>query len=78
LSARRAHASASSKRPCARRICASEVSASIVLGLTAFGTIPKLSKRVDEAGNAMPFYSWVSRSKGKKVLMVDVFFVGLP
>ena len=56
----------------------SEMQTPQALGLTAFGTIPKLSKRVDEAGNTMPFYSWVSRSKGKKVLMVDVFFVGLP
>jgi trimeric autotransporter adhesin len=45
------------------------------LGLVSFGTIPKSSPRVDEAGNLMPFYSWVARKQGKKTLMVDVFFV---
>lgn len=56
----------------------SEMQTPQALGLASFGIIPRLSKRVDEAGNAMPFFSWVTRSNSRKVLMVDVFFVGLP
>lgn len=56
----------------------SEMKRPQALDILAFETIPKFSKHVDAAGNTMPYYSWVIRSKGKKVLMVDVFFALLP
>jgi hypothetical protein len=48
------------------------------LGLVAFDTIPRFSKRIDAAGNTMPYFSWVTRLRGPKVLMVDVFFAQIP
>jgi hypothetical protein len=56
----------------------SEMTTPRALNLLAFGTIPKFRNHVDESGNAIPFYAWVDRSKGKKLLMVDVFFAKLP
>lgn len=48
------------------------------LGLVSFGTIPKFQSDMDEAGNRMPMYSWVTTVKRKKLKMVDVFFRELP
>lgn len=56
----------------------SELETPEALGLVAFDTIPRFSRHVDAAGNTMPFYSWVTRLKGRRVLMVDVFFANLP
>lgn len=47
-------------------------------GFQTFETIPKHKMYVDEAGNTIPFYAWVYRVRGKRVLMVDVYFRSLP
>ena len=48
-------------------------------GITALGTIPKLRKHVDAAGNLMPYWAWaVQRGKPGRLQMVDVFFRHLP
>ncbi|HKE94673.1 MAG TPA: hypothetical protein VKB34_10230, partial [Povalibacter sp.] len=56
----------------------SELATLNVLGLVALGTIPKYRRYVDESGNDIPFYAWVTNRIGRKVLMVDVFFRELP
>jgi len=44
-------------------------------GITALGTIPKLRKYVDAAGNLIPYWSWAMlKGKPARVQMVDVFF----
>lgn len=47
-------------------------------GLTSLQTIPRLRKYVDGAGNIIPYWAWASAGKGRKALMVDVFFLVLP
>jgi hypothetical protein len=48
-------------------------------GITALGTIPKMRRFVDAAGNLMPYWSWaLKRDKPGRVQMVDVFFRPLP
>jgi hypothetical protein len=49
------------------------------VGLTALETIPKVRKRVDEAGNVLPYWAWaVQRGHAGRAAMVDVFFRQLP
>jgi hypothetical protein len=48
-------------------------------GLTALETIPKIRKRVDEAGNVIPYWAWALRQdRSGRAAMVDVFFRQLP
>jgi hypothetical protein len=48
-------------------------------GLTALETIPKVRKRVDEAGNVIPYWAWaLQRGRAGRAAMVDVFFRQLP
>lgn len=48
-------------------------------GITALETIPKIRKRVDEAGNVIPYWAWaVQQNRGGRAAMVDVFFRQLP
>jgi hypothetical protein len=48
-------------------------------GITALGTIPKLRKHEDAAGNLMPYWAWaLQRGKPGRMQMVDVFFQLLP
>jgi hypothetical protein len=46
---------------------------------TGLETIPKIRKRVDAAGNIIPYWAWAVKSaKPGRTQMVDVFFVVLP
>jgi trimeric autotransporter adhesin len=48
-------------------------------GLTALETIPRIRKRVDEAGNVLPYWAWaLQRGRAGRAAMVDVFFRQLP
>jgi hypothetical protein len=48
-------------------------------GITALETIPKIRKRVDEAGNVIPYWAWaLQQSRGGRAAMVDVYFRQLP
>jgi len=48
-------------------------------GITALETIPKIRKRVDEAGNVIPYWAWaLQRDRGGRAAMVDVYFRQLP
>jgi hypothetical protein len=48
-------------------------------GITALETIPKIRKRVDEAGNVIPYWAWALRQdRGGRAAMVDVYFRQLP
>ena len=48
-------------------------------GITALETIPKIRKRVDEAGNVMPYWAWaLQQNRGGRAAMVDVYFQQLP
>jgi hypothetical protein len=45
------------------------------LGLRSFGTIPKVRRYIDAAGNALPYWSWARTARPpKRAIMVDVFF----
>jgi len=49
------------------------------VGLTALETIPKIRKRVDAAGNVIPYWAWaLQQGRGGRATMVDVFFRQLP
>jgi hypothetical protein len=44
-------------------------------GFTSFGTIPKVRRYVDEAGNALPYWAWATTTLAdRKTIMVDVYF----
>jgi hypothetical protein len=44
-------------------------------GLTALETIPRIRKRVDAAGNVLPYWAWaLQRGRAGRAAMVDVFF----
>jgi hypothetical protein len=48
-------------------------------GLTALGTIPKIRKRVDDAGNVIPYWAWaLQQGRAGRAAMVDVYFRQLP
>jgi hypothetical protein len=48
-------------------------------GITALETIPKIRKRVDEAGNVIPYWAWaLQTNRAGRATMVDVFFKQLP
>src|SRR5262245_9086974 len=55
-----------------------EIQTPQALGVVAFETIPRFRRHVDSAGNEIPFYAWVRKAQGKKLLMVDVFFRTIP
>jgi hypothetical protein len=49
------------------------------LGINALGTIPKMRKYIDAAGNRIPYWAWaLQRGSPGRVEMVDVFFRKLP
>ena len=46
------------------------------LGFRSFGTIPKVRRLVDEAGNSLPYWAWATTaSVPRKAIMVDVYFL---
>jgi len=48
-------------------------------GITALETIPRIRKRVDEAGNVIPYWAWaLQQNRAGRAAMVDVFFKQLP
>ena len=48
-------------------------------GITALETIPRIRKRVDAAGNVIPYWAWaLQQNRGGRATMVDVFFKQLP
>jgi hypothetical protein len=46
-------------------------------GLTSFGTIPKVRRYVDAAGNSLPYWAWAGSTRRGRAIMVDVFFLQL-
>jgi hypothetical protein len=44
-------------------------------GLTSFGTIPKVRRYIDAAGNSLPYWAWAGSARRERALMVDVFFL---
>lgn len=47
-------------------------------GLTSFGTIPKVRRYIDPAGNSLPYWAWAGTAgRRARTLMVDVFFLQL-
>jgi trimeric autotransporter adhesin len=57
---------------------ADEVRALRSYGITALETIPKIRKRIDEAGNVIPYWAWALQQGRGRAAMVDVFFRQLP
>jgi hypothetical protein len=48
-------------------------------GITALEIIPKIRKRMDEAGNILPYWAWaLQENRGGRAAMVDVYFQQLP
>jgi hypothetical protein len=48
------------------------------LGLTSFGTIPKVQRLTDAAGNSLPYWAWAGATgRAARTLMVDVYFLQL-
>jgi hypothetical protein len=45
-------------------------------GFTSFGTIPKVRRYIDPAGNSLPYWAWASGRRARAV-MVDVYFLEL-
>jgi hypothetical protein len=46
------------------------------LGFQSFGTIPKVRRLKDEAGNTLPYWAWATTATApKKAIMVDVYFL---
>lgn len=45
------------------------------LGFRSFGTIPKVRRLVDEAGNTLPYWAWATTQGPRKAIMVDVYFL---
>ena len=55
---------------------ANEMRTPASLGLKSFGTIPKVRRYIDAAGNSLPYWSWARTTRPpKKAIMVDVFFL---
>lgn len=55
---------------------ANEMRSPASLGLKSFGTIPKVRRYIDAAGNSLPYWSWARTVRPpKKAIMVDVFFL---
>src|SRR5688572_24044775 len=46
-------------------------------GLTSFGTIPKVRRYIDAAGNSLPYWAWAGSTRRERAIMVDVFFLQL-
>jgi hypothetical protein len=47
-------------------------------GLTSFGTIPKVRRYIDPAGNSLPYWAWAGASgRPPRTMMVDVYFLQL-
>jgi hypothetical protein len=46
-------------------------------GLTSFGTIPKVRRYIDPAGNSLPYWAWAGAGRRARAIMVDVFFLQL-
>jgi hypothetical protein len=46
-------------------------------GLTSFGTIPKVRRYIDAAGNSLPYWAWAGSARRERAIMVDVFFLQL-
>jgi hypothetical protein len=47
-------------------------------GLTSFGTIPKVQRVTDPAGNSLPYWAWAGAAgRPPRTLMVDVYFLQL-
>jgi hypothetical protein len=46
-------------------------------GLTSFGTIPKVRRYIDAAGNSVPYWAWAGSTRRGRAIMVDVFFLQL-
>ena len=44
-------------------------------GLTSFGTIPKVRRYIDPAGNSLPYWAWAGAGRRERAVMVDVFFL---
>src|SRR5688572_2494580 len=44
-------------------------------GLTSFGTIPKVRRYIDAAGNSLPYWAWAGSARRGRAIMVDVFFL---
>lgn len=48
-------------------------------GITALETIPRIRKRVDEAGNVIPYWAWaLQKGRAGRAAMVDIYFRQLP
>jgi trimeric autotransporter adhesin len=48
------------------------------LGLRSFGTIPKVRRYIDAAGNSLPYWSWARTVRPpRRAIMVDVYFLVL-
>lgn len=48
-------------------------------GIAALETIPRINKRVDAAGNVIPYWAWaLQHGRAGRAAMVDVFFRQLP
>jgi len=48
------------------------------LGLTSFGTIPRVQRLTDAAGNSLPYWAWAGATgRPARTLMVDVYFLQL-
>jgi hypothetical protein len=46
------------------------------LGFRSFGTIPKVRRFVDDAGNTLPYWAWATTARApKRSIMVDVYFL---
>ena len=45
-------------------------------GLTSFGTIPKVRRYTDRAGNSLPYWAWAGiTGRPARTIMVDVYFL---
>ncbi|MGH8186864.1 MAG: hypothetical protein ACREUC_09900 [Steroidobacteraceae bacterium] len=55
---------------------ADEMRRPAALGLQSFGTIPKVRRYIDAAGNSLPYWAWARTARPpKKAIMVDVYFL---
>jgi hypothetical protein len=44
-------------------------------GFTSFGTIPRVRRYIDAAGNSLPYWAWASAGRRARAVMVDVYFL---
>jgi hypothetical protein len=57
---------------------ASEMRRPESLGLRSLGTIPKVRRYIDQAGNSLPYWAWATTARApRKAIMVDVYFLVL-